>query len=105
MIDVEDVTHLLFNCCGVYILFDGDTIAYIGKSEDLFTRVSKHKRDNRFNITKVLVHWCEADQLDMMESELINKLMPVHNREKRRPLWTGIRPAIDLNTLGIDLAK
>lgn len=80
MQDMKDITHLFFEQCGVYVLFQQSAIVYIGKSLNVVHRVTQHRRDLRFTFDKVLVRYCQPHQLDRIETELIKEHKPLFNR-------------------------
>lgn len=71
------------NCvCGIYVLFDGDEVVYVGQSRNVHGRIGNHvvegvKKFDRFAVVEV-----EADLLDYLESKYILALQPKYNGGK-----------------------
>ena len=106
---------------GVYLLFDGEVLTYIGQSINIPQRIASHLRalpPKRYRpyITKhwvtpndirgipipfnrVLVRWCEVTELDRIERELIQRLTPKYNN---RVNWAPQKP---LPVVDVDLAE
>jgi excinuclease UvrABC nuclease subunit len=83
---------------GIYIIYDGETCAYVGKADCLMSRMRYHFR--RFKVTKIhfydmtevivgLTYKETKDILRVREAQLIHKLNPVHNivRPKMLPIY------------------
>jgi excinuclease UvrABC nuclease subunit len=69
------------NCPGVYFLFDGEELVYIGKSWNCFLRVAEHTRKET---DKVFTSWSfvptEYDEsLLELEKQLIKEHRPKYN--------------------------
>lgn len=79
-----DITCLFNWDCGVYILLQNEEVMYVGQSQYIPIRVHTHRRDNRFQFDKVVVRYCEPNDLDLIEAELIKELKPMHNRNSGR---------------------
>lgn len=64
--------------CGVYFLFDGDELVYIGQSDNVFRRIGQHIAEK----AKVFDSWevYETDDYIRLEGLLINLLKPKYNR-------------------------
>ena len=106
---------------GVYLLWSGDEVVYVGQSVNIPQRIASHLRalpPKRYRpyITKhwvtpndirgipipfnrVLVRWCEVTELDRIERELIQRLRPKYNR---RTSWAPQKPVPDVD---VDLAE
>ena len=87
MVNFVDVTHLLNELSGVYLLYLDDILVYVGKSTHVPQRVMDHKRSRRLQFNRVMVHWCEVAELDKLEFQTIRSLQPTHNvRDAGPPL-------------------
>ena len=64
---------------GVYALFMGDQLRYIGQSTDVWYRVASHTKSSAHEFDSVFVHECEADELSSLESLYINHYLPPGN--------------------------
>ena len=64
--------------CGIYFLIKDKKVVYVGKSTDLFSRISDHKRKTGFDSFSFLP--CERGDLDRLEMAYILALMPKYNR-------------------------
>jgi len=65
---------------GVYFLYHNDTIVYIGKSKNIYDRVSQHRKDKQFNKVKSII-FKDASNIDLYEPYLINKYKPALNKD------------------------
>lgn len=66
------------NNCGVYFLIENREIMYVGKSLDLFNRLSQHMRSGkRFDSYAFLA--CQPTHLDYYEALYINAFVPPWN--------------------------
>lgn len=65
--------------CGIYVLFNGRAIVYIGQSVNVQSRITVH----RFPWDYAIVLPCPIEQLDTLESMLISLLMPPHNKRDK----------------------
>ena len=63
--------------CGVYYLFDGADVLYIGSSVDIASRVSAHR--SNIDFAGYFVDECESDQLIEMEVKAIQEFRPILN--------------------------
>ena len=84
--------------CGVYFLFDGDEMVYIGQSRDILLRLRVHEAD----ATKPFDRWAYVDvpEKDLMdvEARYIRMFQPPYNRTHQVfPRRRHIRPS---KTLG-----
>jgi hypothetical protein len=65
--------------CGVYFLFDGDEIVYVGQSTDVHSRVASHRLSwKQFDSYTYIP--CRIDQLTELEGYYIKILQPQLNR-------------------------
>jgi hypothetical protein len=64
--------------CGVYVLFYGNRVIYVGQSVDVQTRITNHKIEKPY--TRCLVKELPEEQLDEVERALITVLQPPLNR-------------------------
>ena len=58
---------------GVYVLFDGDEVIYIGKHQNLKTRLQQHHRGDAGPCTQKATHYCiePNDDPEGREDELL----------------------------------
>tara|TARA_R100000655_G_scaffold53833_1_gene91824 strand:+ start:272 stop:727 length:456 start_codon:yes stop_codon:yes gene_type:complete len=85
---------------GVYILFMGNVVVYVGESINPYARVCTHiKSEKKFDGFKVL--YCKESRKRYWEKKLIEGYLPKYNKtHKIRP----IRRVVNLNT-GIGFAQ
>jgi excinuclease UvrABC nuclease subunit len=75
---------------GIYFLWSGDEIIYVGQSVNVYTRVDNHVNQNNLSnrlltaedITHVSIISCEETHLDVTEALYINKFKPRCNIKK-----------------------
>lgn len=64
--------------CGIYFLIRKGEIVYVGKTTDVFQRLSKHRRDGKlFDAYNFMP--CREGQLDELESRYIAAFLPLGN--------------------------
>ena len=63
---------------GIYFLFDGSTLVYIGQSENIFKRVPIHLETKQFDSWNY-IEFVEED-LNILEAEFILKYQPKYNK-------------------------
>lgn len=63
---------------GIYFLFDGDEIVYIGQSENIYKRVGTHLSDKIFDSWNYIEY--PDENLDELEAEYILKYKPKYNQ-------------------------
>ncbi|MFN7185441.1 MAG: hypothetical protein ACK5VE_03605 [Alphaproteobacteria bacterium] len=73
-----DVSHFSYAKCGVYFLYDGDDLLYVGQSRNVYNRIAAHHVQG-FNRAEVLP--CDPEMLDDLEGFIINLLRPPQNGE------------------------
>lgn len=77
----DDVLHgaiPAMHSCGIYFLLRAGEIVYVGKTTDVFLRLSKHRRDGRvFDAYNFLP--CSEDRLDELERLYIEAFLPAGN--------------------------
>ena len=85
---------------GVYILFMGNVVVYVGESVNPYARVCSHiKSEKKFDGFKVI--YCKESRRRYWEKKLIEGYLPKYNKtHKIRP----IRRVVNLNT-GIGFAQ
>jgi len=69
------------NFSGIYILFDGDDVSYVGQSRNILGRMADHKKNGRVFTHYVAIPVME-EELTKMEQYYINLLKPAQNRTK-----------------------
>lgn len=63
---------------GVYLLMQGDTVVYVGRSNNMNSRLTSHRRNGRqFDEAQVIP--CDAVTSVWLEKELIRTLRPIQN--------------------------
>jgi len=65
---------------GVYFLYDGNKLVYIGQSIDIRGRIMTHVREERKNFDKVFFINCHVNQLIEIETALIKYFNPYYNQ-------------------------
>lgn len=63
--------------CGVYYLWDGTQVLYIGCSKNIEGRISAHRR--RFDFAGYFIDKCEEGQLLDKEAQAIREFRPKYN--------------------------
>ena len=63
---------------GIYFLFDGSNLVYIGQSENIFKRVPIHLETKKFDNWNY-IEFVE-DDLNILEAEFILKYQPKYNK-------------------------
>ena len=89
MLDVDELRGLrkdVFIRSGIYFLWVGDEIVYIGQSVDMHSRVSAHLNQSTPNrmlrgltITGCTFIDCKPEELDVLESIYISAYLPKCN--------------------------
>jgi len=78
--EIKQLAHII----GVYFLFDGDDLVYVGQSRNVLYRVGGHlKSIKEFDSYGVVE--CEADQLDSLEAAYIKRYQPILNTVGTNP--------------------
>ena len=72
---MSDVMRII---CGVYYLWDGAQVIYIGSSRNVPRRISKH-RSSRLDFAGYFVDECKPEQLLDMEAAAIKEFKPILN--------------------------
>ena len=81
---------------GIYILYENDTIVYIGKSNhNMLNRIRTHNIDKYFNKCEMYNIDNEAD-ISILELYMINKHKPIYNKDGK---------SVDMTTICIDEYK
>lgn len=71
---------------GIYLLFDGEEVVYVGQSVDVHSRALAHK--NRFAFDSYTFLRCEADCLNLLEATLVLAFNPKENHKlPANPVW------------------
>jgi len=78
---------------GIYILYKQNLIIYIGKSKNISSRVSQHKKDKDFDSVKSIC-FTNTSYIDLYEPFLINKYKPILNNDLIRDCSNNILPNI-----------
>ncbi len=82
---LETSNELEGNCSGVYFLFDGKELVYIGKGWNCFLRIAEHTRKDSDKIFTSwnYIHIKDKTEYNALERKLINKFSPKYNRNNR----------------------
>jgi hypothetical protein len=62
---------------GIYLLWDGNEIVYVGRTTNLFSRATNHQVDKQFD--RIQFVKMPRDRQDIYEMELIKELRPKYN--------------------------
>lgn len=62
---------------GVYLLYRGDEVVYVGRSLNVSSRVPQHQVDKEFDRAQALP--CDPEELDTLEALLIYAFEPQYN--------------------------
>jgi excinuclease UvrABC nuclease subunit len=93
MTDLDKITDFLGEMpreiplpkAGIYFLFSGDELIYIGQSQNIFTRLGMHCAIGRFGLTEITsvfyVLERNANRRSRLEAELIGTFKPKLNRQ------------------------
>jgi excinuclease UvrABC nuclease subunit len=66
---------------GVYLLFQGDTIVYIGKAIDIMNRIRTHKVERVKIFDSFSFIEIPKEEIHIWERVLINKFNPIYNND------------------------
>lgn len=66
----------------VYVLFEGEEVAYVGQSRQPVGRLRSHDADPRMPFDRVAMFDVDGADLDLVERYLIALLNPKHNRAR-----------------------
>ena len=77
--EILDIAQPVAKMCGIYFLIRDDQVIYIGKSNDVYSRVSEHRARGR-EFTKFSVVPCDPAHLSDIEAAYIKLFKPVGNR-------------------------
>lgn len=80
---LETRNELRGNCSGVYFLFDGNEIVYIGKSWNCFLRIAEQTRTDKIFTSWNYIHIENETECNALKIELISKYSPKYNRNNR----------------------
>jgi len=75
---VSDVEAL--NAPGVYFLYDGDNLVYVGQSRHIPSRISQHLRKKELSFSRVEVLSAPVENLRDLEAECIARYLPRDNK-------------------------
>lgn len=76
---------------GVYLLFNGDTVVYVGKSLDPEKRIGIHLTTKK-DVDSYYIYPCSVEDLDEMESKYILKYLPKYNKMLPKTAGKVFRP-------------
>lgn len=74
---------------GIYILFVGDRVTYVGQSQNVMARIASHASKGRLFDSYYVIP-CVPDDLDRLERHYIESLTPAENKM----LVVGVKAAI-----------
>lgn len=66
---------------GVYLLFQGDNIVYIGKATDIMNRIRTHLYEGVKIFDSFSYIEIQKDEIHIWERVLINKFNPIYNND------------------------
>jgi len=69
---------------GIYKLYNGGKLVYIGKSTNIGRRVKQHRSDSAFLFDYVISYEIAVEDLEVVETALIKKYKPVYNYKENR---------------------
>lgn len=70
--------------CGVYYLWDGAEVLYVGQSTDVARRISEHRNHERgLDFAGYFVDECPAADLAVREATAIREFKPILNERSR----------------------
>ena len=80
----------LMNCSGIYFLFNGLEVVYVGQSKNVITRLANHAKNGR-KFTHYFSIPCPEDELDKTEQYYIERFCPEQNKTPRfrNPKWNA----------------
>lgn len=76
---IIEVRREAYRVSGVYFLFKGDDLLYIGQSKNLMRRLGDHA--SQINFDSYAIFPCPSEDLDHTERSLILKFLPPLNSE------------------------
>ena len=83
MIEIDEIRgtkkEIPKNVSGIYFLFSGDELVYVGKSLNAIARVHSHKKENIKRFDSYSVIECEEKELEKLEAEYIKKFKTKYN--------------------------
>jgi hypothetical protein len=86
IIDSGNLSKIPKNLRGVYLLFNENSLLYIGKTNDLKTRLGTHIRRNpiyKKECNRIEIYIIESQiDMDIYETYLINVMKPLYNKDK-----------------------
>jgi len=78
MIDISNLKRFEVPVIGVYLLFSGDELMYVGQSESILVRISHHIKDKQFDNYSFIK--CETrGEAVSLERKLIKQFKPTIN--------------------------
>ena len=77
------------NIPGIYFLYLGDKLQYIGQSVNIIQRVSTHIRDQQKEFDRAYFMICDEENLDHLEGTLVRKLKPPLTKSSPVPRVNG----------------
>jgi hypothetical protein len=69
---------------GVYFLFKGRALLYVGQSMCVSNRIASHRASGKIQFDNWIVIAAEPDDLDAVEAVYIRRYSPPHNVGRRR---------------------
>lgn len=66
--------------CGIYFLWDGGIVVYVGQSHDLTQRVCQHIQEGVKRFSAASFIFCRPHELDKLERHYIEKMAPKYNQ-------------------------
>lgn len=65
---------------GIYFLIQNDIVVYVGKSTDIETRLTAHRKGKK-EFDSYAIMQCNIEWIDLMETFFISKYQPIYNNQ------------------------
>lgn len=104
MLGFSDITWLMINPCGVYLLYQDNVLVYVGSSVDIPRRISEHRKDRQMLFNRVECKFCcSVSEAKRLEKDLIYEHHPTMNVTDRAPTDIPTGFVVDLAKLGVNV--
>ncbi|MBZ9649415.1 hypothetical protein K9B33_17915 [Sphingobium sp. 3R8] len=77
-VPVEDLMH---GGTGIYFLWRGDTVVYVGQTRTGYLRIASHLANSAMAFDAVGFMRCDAESLDAAERAYLDRLLPEYNTD------------------------
>jgi len=85
-VPITTLDHVLFP--GVYFLCQGETVVYVGQSQNVAVRIGTHMGEGRKDFTAAFCMRVPLEDLDYVETQFILALKPKHNHNRNGRIVT-----------------